>query len=149
MRKFTQKAMIMSNVSHNAVDNGYCIRWDGNREGREYIDLTALNAGMLYKVSDMVLSAEKLVGGFGSFTASGVPHHSMLDITQDMVLVTGDFSVVAASNLICVISGRAGDHSYTGDFPLPVSIPSDGTYFYWDKNQFEMYTDLLCHPGTA
>ena len=131
----------------STIDNGYCIRWDGNIAGRECVDLSDLGAGVLYKVSDLVLRESNLIGGFCSLAAGGVNHYQVTDITADLTTTITDCIVVTVEGGVRVISGLAGDYSYLGF--MNFSIPSDGTYFLYAVDDLAVFVDLLCHPGTA
>lgn len=94
------------------------ITWDGDKEGREAIELGGSPA--LWKVSDAVLTGEMF---------SGAKARDNIGAVSDVVvLLSADGFVYAEAELIgrYIISGVQGEYSVGGD---TVAVPSDGTYF--------------------
>lgn len=103
----------------SAVDDGYCIRWDGNIEGRaKLIGMEELGATPCYKVSSKMFTAEELTGGL--YRISVNDGHDEIDSSH--ILDLG--GALAAENAF-IVSGKAGVYNVG----VPVTVPEDGTYF--------------------
>lgn len=109
------------------VDDGYYIAWDGNPEGRDFIDMSFLTPGLgFYKVSNAVLSVERLTGG--TLYLELYEKELTINSTEacQTVGVPGLSVVLIDGRDPYVASGFAGDYTILG---LDVTLPSDGTYF--------------------
>lgn len=125
------------------VERGYePIIWDGNTEGRDFVDLTALGAGPVYKISDRLLTVEELINsmcktqqGFAYYEA---PILEAFDISEAGIGVPNGYAVVA--NYGTMRETDYGEEDFArgslfvfyeaGDFTstLGVTIPSTGLY---------------------
>ena len=119
-----------------AVDNGFYIAWDGNTEGRPFIDLSFLvgtadlTAATMHKVSKAVISADRLLGATYGVMASA-DENGPFTLYDEQEVVQGDivkqdgWSGVFGSTWPWIIAGKAGNYNYNG---ISVTIPEDGTY---------------------
>lgn len=110
---------------------GFSILWDGNTEGREYIDLEALIGVNYYKTSDKVLSVADLTKS-AVFMIATDGQGGFARMAMDMVaaeILPGVSGLVQANSTnasFAVLSAKVGDYNYNG---ATVHVPSDGVYF--------------------
>lgn len=105
------------------ANRGINITWDGSTEGRDKIDI---NGGFVYKVGDVFLTIEDLIGCTVSFSDG-----------QTTVL-SDEFVLEVIPNVIFIeefgMSLKAGEYDF-GEFV--VEVPSDGVYL--DKTSKDYY----------
>lgn len=112
------------------AEGGFCILWDGNIEGREYIDAAALLGVNAYKISDKVLSVADLTNAAVVMASRGVDglgsRHLLFGEAMEMLPnVTAFMQISGDKSSPVVISAKAGDYDVGGAI---VHVPSDGVY---------------------
>lgn len=96
------------------ANRGINITWDGSTEGRDKIEGAG---GFLYKVGDVFLTIEDLIGCTVSFNdgeTTVLSDESVVEIAPNIIMA-GEFA----------LSAKAGEYSF-GDFVI--EVPSDGIY---------------------
>ena len=137
-------ARSMLNASVDGGSGGYCIGWNGDIEGRDFIDLSDLGAGKLYKVSDAILDTEQLNGAdliVKLVTNDGIVQHQVMQPSDGEALGGDGWAAYATEGAPMVVSGCAGMHSY---LVFDIYIPSDGTFFMYEVGDFEVFVRTLC-----
>lgn len=109
----------------SAVDDGYCIEWDGNTEGRDSVSIDSIP--VFTKVSNLIIDLERLQGCtvMGVYTLNGeLTWREFRTVAQqlDGVTIVLDDSIGEP----VAFSGKAGDYTFMG---ISCTVPTDGTYF--------------------
>ena len=130
-------AALLGGLGDSAVDIGYYIAWDLDKTGR---DVATVNGEpMLYKVSDAVFSASRLVGCECETTLANISVH------EETVISGEHWSAIVADGTPVVISAKAGRYVYGN---LSVDIPTDGIYFFSITGDIPLGTKTIYRPAT-
>lgn len=134
--------------SNNAVDDGWCIMWNGTRTERDSFSITDDGSIKGYKVSELILNYEKLNDAIAMVTTFSDTDDS---IQEEMVTINafrfGDTDLVVGGHsdgiAPFVASAPAGTYVYED---TTITIPSDGTYLVYMIGEVDMYINLLAKP---
>ena len=113
----------------SGIDYGFCIKWNGDTEGRPFIDLSLMANQYvpsinMYKVADVIISAKQLVGTVITLMASNGQANTHVAQTKEVVSENGWAGVI--NEFPFIVSGKAGGYVYSG---MTITIPEDGTYY--------------------
>lgn len=123
----------------SAMDDGFYLKWDGNTEGRDVIELSVGVISLwYYKVSDTLLTEEQVNGAEVCYLGNAV--------TCVASQISGAVIAIGANEPLA-FSGVAGDYSFLFDgTPLEFVCPSNGTYFMFVNK--EIRTEYLRKAAT-
>ena len=113
--------------------DGWSVEWDGNPEGKLYIPIEE-DYG-LYKISDIVLSVEDLLGA--TITFPDRPGETAV-ITSDSIGAITDDIIVTNHDLVSIAIVRKDNADVQG-----ITIPEKGVYAFDDNNKFKMFKENI------